>query len=221
MDNFYTQSSLRDFLTCPYKYKLKYIDGIYWFQDEVQNSFDLGSDFHTIAERYFLGLDNSYIEDENMKLWMNELKKHFLKKSRILYLPEYEIRYSELGLNMLARYDLLILEEDRISILDWKTNQKEIDPKEKTSDIQTKVYTYLLANSLPLFKEHKYSLESIRMIYWQPNYPDNKIEINYSFGRNLEYKKFFKDLTERIEKSDFPKNLKNCSFCEFNVFCNK
>ncbi len=217
MDKLFTQSSIKDYLNCNYKYKLKHIEGIYWFQDEFQNSFDLGSDFHTIAERYFLKLNNSYVDDSLMKEWLNELEKTFPLDNKNKYLPEFDIRYDELDLKLMARYDLIILSEEKIEILDWKTNQKLITNKD--NDIQTKVYMFLLANALELFPEHNYSLSHISMTYWQPNFPDNKITINYSFEKHLEYKEYFNKLFEDIKKSSFHKNPKHCHICEFNSFC--
>lgn len=215
------QSSLRDYLNCQYKYKLKYMDNIHWFQGELKNSFDLGNDFHIIAQRYFLGIETEYIEDENLQKWYKDLKKFFPIDSTYEYLPEYELRYNELGLKLMAKYDLLILKPTELIIVDWKTNKAKLNEQEKVEDIQTKVYLFILANCLSLFPTYKYSLNNIKMIYWQGNYIENAIEINYSFEKNLKYKEYLLNLVEDINNSNFIQNKKHCNYCEFNVFCNK
>ncbi len=217
MDKLFTQSSIKDYLNCNYKYKLKHIEGIYWFQDEFQNNFDLGTDFHTIAERYFLKLNNNYIENSLISQWLSELSRKFPLSEEKKYLPEFDIRYNELELKLMARYDLIILTKDKIEIIDWKTNKKIIKNKDK--DIQTKVYMFLLANSLELFPKYNYSLSDISMTYWQPNFPENKVTIKYTFEKHLEFKEYFSKLFEDIKKSSFDRNLNHCHICEFNTFC--
>lgn len=220
MDNFLTQSSIKDYLNCNYKYKLKHIDKLYWFQDEFQPSLDLGTDFHSIAERYFLGLDNLFIEDSNLIAWLEELQNSFPKNPNHIYLPEYEMQYNEFSIKLFARYDLLILTESEIIIVDWKTNKKMLNLDKTIENIQTKVYLFLLANCLSLFPDKTYNLNSIKMIYWQPNYSNSKLEISYSFEKHLKYKDFFIQIMEDIGRSAFKRNGAHCKICEFNIFCN-
>lgn len=224
MDDLFTQSSFRDYLTCKYKYKLKYIDNLSWFQDEFKESFDIGNDFHVIAERYFLNLPNDYIDDGDLIEWFSALQSHFPKVEEEIYLPEYELRYNEMGIKLMARFDLLILKRNEIVIVDWKTNKNKVEVSKKDEDIQTKVYLFLLANCLSLFPQVSCSLDSIKMLYWQPNFSDSKVEVFYSFEKHLKYKDYFLKLIDDIDNSKkndiFERNKKHCNLCEFNVFCN-
>jgi CRISPR/Cas system-associated exonuclease Cas4 (RecB family) len=215
MNNFFSQTSLKDYLFCPYKYKLKYIDKIYWFHLE-SSSLKNGADFHLAAERYFSkipNLYNFYIND-----WLKNLKQDFPITQDEIYLPEYNLNYSEHNIKLKARYDLIVLKKNKIQIIDFKTNSKNLNFKDQKEDIQTKVYLFVLANSLSLFKNKNYSLNDINMAYWQPNF--EKISIPYSFEKHIEYSAFFKNLINEIQNSKFKKN-NSCKSCEFKFFCQK
>lgn len=215
MNSFFSQTSLKDYISCPYKYKLKYIDKIYWFQ---QNNISLkkGSDFHLAAERYFSEIPN--LSNPTIDKWLEKLKKDFPINKDEIYLPEYILNYSEHNINLKARYDLLILKKDEIQIIDFKTNTKTLNKEKQNEDIQTKVYSFVLANCLSLFKNNGYSLNNITMIYWQPDF--EIISIPYSLEKHIEYGMLFKNLSNEIQNSEFNKT-NNCKNCEFKSFCLK
>lgn len=221
MNKCFSQSSLRDYLFCPYKYKLKYIDKIFWFKNDKHDSLKKGLDFHINAERYFLGND-AFISDNSVNSkYIENLKESFPINKKNIYLPEYELNYNENGIKLKAIYDLLILKDKEIHIIDIKTNKNKIEATEKENDIQTKVYTFVLANCLALFKENNYSLNDIKMFYWQPDFPNEKIIINYSFEKHLKYKSFFSKLITKINQNEFEQNKDKCQLCEFNFLCRK
>lgn len=215
MNNFFSQTSLKDYMLCPYKYKLKYIDKIYWFHKN-NTSLKKGADFHLAAERYFSGISN--LPDISIDNWLKKLQTDFPLTKDKSYLPEYNLNYNEHDINLKARYDLIILKKNEIQIIDFKTNSKMLNPEKQNEDIQTKVYLFVLANCLSLFKNNSYSLSDITMTYWQPNF--DKISISYSLEKHIEYKLFFQNLIKDIKNSKFNKK-NNCINCEFKSFCLK
>jgi hypothetical protein len=221
---YYSQSSLGVFERCPKSFEYMYIDGIFGssLTEESKEKIETGTKFHMLAERYFNGMnDYFYVEDLKLLKWMARLEE---KYSEILnYKSEYEIKQDKDEIRLMAKYDLLIVEDNKIRIIDFKTNEKEYDKNKIEKNIQTKVYMFLLGENLnKIFPKIK--LEDISMEYFQLNYPQNQIIIKYSEKIHKKNKIFLKNIIENIEKSKkslFFKNDKSCENCRFERYCKK
>ena len=228
----YSQNSINTYKSCPLKFKYKYIDKINWRQDDIGSreyyeSLVVGSEFHLLCERYFSNIPLGINENTNPKFikWIEKIKKllPMCSESRhMMYLPEYEIRYSIDRNVITAKYDLIIIKDNAIEIWDWKTENKKVDYKNAQNRIQTIVYMLLAKEVIPKLYNIDVDFKNISMKYYQPEFEDEPITISYSEEIHNSYKKRIIDYINMMKESKYltSKNTNHCKYCEFNKLCN-
>ena len=233
LNNFiYSQNSINTYKSCPLKFKYKYIDKINWRQDDIGSreyyeSLVIGSEFHLLCERYFSNIPLGINENTSPKFikWIEKIKKLLpmcSESSHMIYLPEYEIRYSIDGNIITAKYDLIIIKDNSIEIWDWKTENKKVDYKNAQNRIQTIVYMLLAKEVIPKLYNIDVDFKNISMKYYQPEFEDEPITISYSEEIHNSYKKRIIDYINMMKESKYltSKNTNHCKYCEFNKLCN-
>ncbi|MDB8804166.1 MULTISPECIES: PD-(D/E)XK nuclease family protein [unclassified Romboutsia] len=234
----YSQNSINTYKSCPLKFKYKYIDRINWKYDDIEHreyyeSLKTGTDFHLLCERYFsnipLGINSSTNTD--FQRWMDKVKKLVPIKEGYLYLPEYEVMFN-LDRNIIqAKYDLIIIKDNKIEIWDWKTENKKFNYKNVESRIQTIVYMLLAKEVIPNLLDKDIDTQNISMKYYQPEFDDNCVSISYNNEKHkqnknkvLSYIDYIKNTNYNKEDKEYKyelvKNKKHCKYCEFNKLCN-
>lgn len=228
----YSQNSINTYKSCPLKFKYKYIDKVNWKQDdensrEYYENLKLGTDFHLICERYFSNIPTGIEHSQNrdFHIWLDKIKRLIPIDNNKIYLPEYEVRYKLGDVNIQAKYDLIILDDNSISIWDWKTENRRLDYKNVESRMQTIIYLLLATEVIPKLYNENLSYENINMNYYQPEYYNEPITIKYSEEKYIQSKKNVKDYIDVIKNTCYEdesnlKNDKHCKFCEFNKLCN-
>lgn len=226
---YFTQNSIKTFVDCPFKFKKKYIDNIKWeIGKDISSKADFGNNFHKVAERYFLGIT---IDEEELKnygelydAYMN-LKEAFPLTSTNTYMPEYTIRFVDDDIRLESNIDLVIIKPDnKIEIWDWKTNSDLEKAQKYKNSIQTQVYLYSIKRIAKDILNLDVKFDDITMIYFSPESKLELMKINYSEELNNLYQENISQLIEKIYNYDYQKFVrmeysKNCSFCEFNLFC--
>ena len=212
---------------------MKYMEDMSWKNDspmdvEYYKGMKIGLDFHLICERYFSGVELG-VENSNEELikWAKALQTKMPLNKDNIYLPEYEIKMVKNHIKLQAKYDLIIIKpQGKVEIWDWKTESRKLNRKEMDKRFQTIVYMYMLKEKSNEILGINIDLENIKMFFWQPQYEEETIEINYSQTKHDENEKFIGEIISNINgydfQKDFNKNLyyKQCRFCEFNYFCN-
>jgi len=230
---FFSQNSLEIFSKCRMKFKKRYIDGLLWHSREAteNNHAEKGRMFHLLAYRYFMGLDDSFIDEKgeyaDIKIWQDRLKNFITVNTKNTYYPEFELKFSEGEIRLQAKYDLIMIDADnRAVIYDWKVMEKPIKQKNVEKAFQTRVYMYMLAKAGDIIQGKPIKPENITMIYWQANYPDNPVKIGYSEEMFKQDEEFLKAEIEKVLNCDFgasglkTTDEKVCRFCEFCSICN-
>jgi len=230
---FFSQNSLEIFSKCRMKFKKRYIDGLLWNSRESteNNHAEKGRMFHLLAYRYFMGLDDSFVDEksdyDDIKVWQDRLKSFITINRKNAYYPEFELKFSEGEIRLQAKYDLIMIDADnRAVIYDWKVLEKPIKQKNVEKAFQTRVYMYLLAKVGDIINGKSIKPEDITMIYWQANHPSNPVKIEYSEEMFKQDEKFLKSKIEKIFNCSFEASgLKTtddkiCRFCEFCSICN-
>lgn len=235
---YYTQQSLAAFESCPLKFRKRYMEGLRWDSrpdKEAKTALEKGNSFHLLARRYFMGIDYGLNEDakdfELLAIWVRNLESFFEIRPGALYLPEYALRTNSGGLRLEANFDLLVIEDGRLSIWDWKTHGIQTpegfknlkDRLEKS--LQTMVYLYVLMEEANMLTEKAADWETITMKYWQPEHPHVIAEIGYDAKKHEGFRKHLQEAVNKVigyDYSYFDKSLyaKQCKYCEFNWFCN-
>jgi hypothetical protein len=237
----FTQQSLKTFISCPYKFWLKYNEGIIlkrFPSVEAMNKIQLGNQFHLLSNRYFLNIDTGveYISDDMaiLKKWMDNLKRKFPIDKNFMYLPEYKLKTDistkdlENRFCLEANFDLIVKNNNELRIWDWKTGNVKKEIESWNNDFQTIVYLFTIGeavnNKISGFEE--YQLENIRMNYWKPESDGNLANIIYNKEKHEKYRKCLVDLLENIVKFNYSKfdmhcEMKHCKDCEFFAICSK
>jgi hypothetical protein len=175
-----------------------------------------------LAERYFNGMDDYfYVEEPKLLEWMAVLEEKYPISSNSR--SEFEIKQDIDGIQIMAKYDLLLVEDEGVKIVDFKTNEKEYVQSVVEDGIQTKVYMYILGENLKKMFPNL-ELGDISMEYFQLNFPKSRIQIKYSDLKHKKNKIFLQNLIEKIEvnkKTFFDKGSKTCEKCGFVSFCKK
>jgi len=225
---YYSQNLLNTFDKCPYKFKIKYLDNIRWKKDSIDDedyyeNMNMGLDFHLICQRYFSNIP-VVINDSETKLldFTKSLREKFPILDENIYLPEYEIKMRKDNIKIQAKYDLIIIKpNNKIEIWDWKTENRKLDYKEASKRMQTIVYMYILGErSLEIF-DKQVPFENITMKFWQPQYKEEIISINYSEAVHRSNEKKIKELILRLNNYDFNKDFNiqlyrsQCKYCDF------
>lgn len=224
---YFTQNSLNTFKSCPFRFKKKYIDNIKWEKDEnslTLTNAEFGVDFHKVAQRYFSNIpvyEETFSDNEELFLAYQNLKEYFPLDSNSNYYPEYTLRYKEGDIRLEANIDLIIIKDDLVEIWDWKTNAKNNGDKYIKS-LQTEIY--MLAFKKCSEKIFGREFSNIKMSYFSPEnksvlgsvlYSDEKFKKDEENITNL-IKKIYNFKWEKFDRNEF---LKQCKFCEFNLFC--
>lgn len=230
---YYSQNSLNTFSKCPLKFKMKYMEDMSWKNDspmdvEYYKSMKIGLDFHLICERYFsgliLGVENS---NEELIKWTKALQAKMVLNKDNIYFPEYEMKMVKNHIKLQAKYDLIIIKpQGKVEIWDWKTENRKLNRKEMEKRFQAIVYMYVLKERAEEILGLSVEPENIKMIFWQPQYESENIEINYSQMKHDENERLIYKIINNINNFDFQKDFNKelytnqCRFCEFNYFCN-
>lgn len=234
LDNFYfSQNALSTFITCNLKFRRRYIDGLYWpklwdGQEDLREAIELGNQFHLLAQRYYEGLEDDIPPDhpqaEKLSRWMTELKSFIPLIPGNTYLPEHELRMTKKDIRLVAKFDLVVFTPDKKAVIyDWKTYRKTRKRSFLESQVQTRVYPYVLAEAggiyVPGIKP-----EDVAMIYWHPEHMKDGIRFSYSSSRHFQNEKFLFDMIRDIQSRAYDDFLATpdenyCRTCEYRPLC--
>lgn len=229
---YFSQLALRYYEKCPLKFRRRYLDGLYWPGDwggniEQKELLEKGKLFHQLAWRYYSRgetLEQVLLTGE-LKDWFENLKRFRPYNTVDKFYPEYELRVNKEGIRLVAKFDLLYMDEekDKIIIYDWKTDRKPFSPEiDFRYNLQTRVYLYVLQEALDRFLPRE-KLEPA-LVYWNPRFPGEERTIVYSKKRFMEDKLFLQEKIEEIKKLRYDEfmavNDDNiCRFCEYRSIC--
>lgn len=216
----FSQASISSWLSCPLKFKYRYVDGLYWplaAGTEVSQHIELGRRFHLLAQYYYSGRTDIPRTDAQLEQWLERLREFLPFSPGQRFLPEYELRSARDELRLLAKYDLLVVGEEGVTIYDWKTDGK-VPGKALAASPQTRLYLYLLS----LTDYFVNSLNGMRMVYWNPRFPHQPLTVSYSPEQQQADGRWLQEIIAQIkETAAFPatSNEKNCRYCEYRPVC--
>lgn len=216
-----SQGQLNLLELCPPQFQRVYLEQLSLpISPDVQENLLWGNQFHQLMQQYFLGLslDSILDRDQELKKIVNSLLKgvkaqHHLNSQSWKEAEHY--RSLEKGNYLLtAIYDLLIVNENKAEILDWKTYLQPQNKKKLENNWQTRLYLYLLAET------SNYLPEQISMTYWFVKIPYEPQYLTFEYNdklhqkTSLELENLCSDLDEYLlgfnqSNIDFPHH-KNC-----------
>jgi hypothetical protein len=240
----FSQGSLQDYVDCPRRFQLKYIEKLTWPALEIEpaleseNHLQQGAVFHRLVQQFLLGVSVEKLSllaetDTNLfRWWENYLSSlHVLEglmnDSGSNRYPEIDLSVTIGDYRLTGKFDLLLLFDKEFIIYDWKTARTKPKREWVQASLQTRVYPYLLSqagsylnNGIPI------NPSQIRMIYWYANFPTSPLVINFNRNQLEEDQRYICKLVGKIHQLteiSFPmtENKKRCKFCTYRSFCNR
>ena len=158
--------------------------------------------------------DNSSSMLQSIK---NELEKFFSSSTYKMlssfenYKNEFEIYTRKEGYILYGIIDKLIIKDDELLIVDYKTdNIKEVEINKRAENYfnQLMFYALVLSSLYPAYK--KFSLQLIFL-----KHPEIKVIRHVSYKELSEHEFVIKDAVEKIYKQNYQPNYGHCSQCHF------
>ncbi len=188
------------------------------FELEIEQN-DLNNKLDDLIPKFLKGLEEINLEEVKNKI-IADLEKYYqsetynrLKSAQKFY-NEYEIYSKEEDYYVYGIIDKLVIEDDQIIIVDYKTDnlsKSTIEEKAKHYEPQLKFYSYSISKKFKSVKNIKVLLVFIQK-------PDKPVEFNFSAEEIADFGKYIRKSVNTIRKGQFTKNLDHCPKCHFNLF---
>lgn len=230
-----SQSSIQDYVDCPRRFKLHYIDHLTYPAMESEPALDNeknmqeGELFHRLVQQSLLGLDPEKLArlaaPPNLDRWWRNFVDHGPSLEGWKLYPEYSLSAPLEGSRLIAKYDLLAVRDGWARIYDWKTYKRQPRKDRLAARWQTRVYPALLARSGGFLAElEAIPPENIEMHYWFPEFPGEPVVFTYD---SRQYKRDWNALAaiaqeieaeqEYLKTEDLPR----CKFCTYRSYCGR
>lgn len=238
----FSQSSLQDYEDCNRRFQLRHIEQLRWPAVETAPLLENerrqleGQQFHRMIQQYLIGLPAEKItqmaagsESADLARWWDNfraaLSLNLANLSQGLNFPEQSLS-APIGMHrLLAKYDLIQVQEGRATIYDWKTYHHR--PRDEWVAVrpQTRVYLSLLAGAgAHLNGGQPFAPEQIEMVYWYAEYPSEPARFSYDTARRgREWDALTALVNEIAARQSFPltDDEKKCGYCPYRSFCER
>jgi len=240
----FSQGSLQDYVDCPRRFQLKYIEQLAWPALEAEpaleseNNLQQGAAFHRLVQQYLLGVSVEKLSpltevDPKLAFWWQNFLSSFENLDGLVKLPGSN-RHPEISLTapigenrLVGKYDLLVRSDDQFIIYDWKTSRKQPKREWVQANLQTRVYPYLLVKAGSyLNNSNPIQPSQIKMVYWYANFPTSPLSIHFNDLQYYEDQKYISSLLDEIRlldgsPSEMTNDIKRCRFCIYRSLCNR
>ena len=227
-----TQTQISAFERCPRFYYLKSVRRLVW---PVETGKPLriseGEDFHLLIRQIILGFSPENLivpgNDEKVKRWLDIFLQENPLKLMGSVTAEKEVSLSFAEVLWLGKFDALAIDEDRITIFDWKTGAVQPDRNHFLSTPQTRLYRFLArscAARLLGSGPHLIPADNIEMVYWFPEHPDQTIRLPYSeeeYQQDMTYLRTRAAEMSSDKEEAYPRTGKarQCEACVYRTYC--
>lgn len=229
----YTQSKLQDFLDCPRRFYLKYIEGQRWPapitepQKDFEKRLRRGQQMHQLIEQHLLGIPEEIVQhqippyDELLNDWWAEYTY------QCKALADLPIIYPEILLSMMIERHLILAKFDAITVdaaqnvvaIDWKTG-KLPPPAKLETRMQTVLYLAVLYRATKSLLGQQPQSITLRYISLATG-EIQSFHVTALNIANLEMQVF--NVIEQIHASSFDKIIHEdpCRFCVYRGLCGR
>ncbi len=231
----FSQSSLQDYADCPRRFQLRYIERLAWPAVETEPVAENerrqqeGQLFHRLVQQHLLGLPAENLArlantPDLERWWKNWLDFRSLQDFGSL-LPELTLSAPIGEHRLLAKYDLVAVQDGKAIIFDWKTYTRRPRDEWISARWQTRVYRTLLVQAGAHLNGGKpFDPERVEMTYWYADFPSEPATFRYDARQfKRDWSAIEKVVKEISSAKDFPltEDEKTCRFCVYRSFCNR
>ncbi|HUI88992.1 MAG TPA: PD-(D/E)XK nuclease family protein [Anaerolineales bacterium] len=229
----FSQSSLQDYVDCPRRFQLRYMDQLAWpaldSEPVIENERHQieGQLFHRLAQQYALGLPAEDLlpmaNTPNLERWWQHFRQAF--KSHPGLHPELTLSAPIGHHRLVAKYDLVAVQDNKAIIYDWKTSAKHPRDEWVSARWQTRVYRALLVQAgSGLNNGRAFGPEQVEMIYWYCDFPSEPTRFRYDANQfKRDWSAIEKVVEEISSAEEFPltDEERMCRFCVYRSYCNR
>jgi CRISPR/Cas system-associated exonuclease Cas4 (RecB family) len=243
-----SQSSLQDYMDCAQRFKLRYLDRLSYPAVETEPTLENekhqqeGEYFHRLVQQYLIGIPAEQIakfaNTVNLQKWwenfqnskdLTSLLEVFQKQGGRrdlsgLY-PEATLSAPLGKYRLLAKYDLITIQNGKAIIYDWKTYRKRPRNEWLAARMQTRVYQALLVKAGAHLNNGKpFEPEQIEMIYWFADFPNEPARFAYT---SAQFKRDWDSLLKLSEEIAFApsypltEDRQKCLYCTYRSYCER
>lgn len=242
--NTLSQSSLQDYHDCPRRFELRYLQRLAYPAIETEPALENekhqqeGEYFHRLVQQHLIGIPAEQVgklaNTDNLQRWW----ENYLNAKDLTGLTHRALRedlsglYSETTLSaplgkfrLVAKYDLIAIDNNKVIIYDWKTYRKR--PKNEWLAVrwQTRVYRALLVQAGAHLNNGKpFEPEQIEMIYWFADFPTEPARFVYKADQfKRDWDALLRIADEIKTASVFPltDEVSKCNYCPYRSYCNR
>ena len=232
----FSQSSLQDYLDCPRRFQLRYIQKVQWPAVEVSPYIENerrqieGQIFHRMVQQFYLGLPPEKISmlasSENLLRWWNNFISNKPDLSHYMVFTELALSARIENHRLTALFDLVaVKEKEPILIFDWKTYHHKPSHAKLAERMQTKVYSSLMLhtgnqNTNILSAD----IDKVEMTYWFAGFPDAPEKFIFSRTDSKQSWMQLENLVIEIDsRQSFPltEDERICSYCVYRSLCER
>jgi hypothetical protein len=246
----FSQASLQDYVDCPRRFQLRYVQRVAWPAPEAEPALEnerylqQGAAFHRLVHQHLLGLApealSAMVADDDLRRWW----RNYLEGGPADLPPS---RYPEVVLSapvghgretgpsiarLVAKYDLVAIDPGRWAVIvDWKTSRKRTQRKWLAERLQTRVYPYILVRAgHHLNAGRPFEPEQVEMVYWFANFPGHPERFVYDTAQYEADELYLAALIEKIEEKieglgDADLSLttqeRRCRYCPYRSLCRR
>lgn len=237
----YSQSMLQDYLDCPRRFQLRYVQQLEWPAPQSEpiaaqeQHIAEGNFFHRLVQQYYLGLPEETLErmanSPNLQRWWQNFLHSTTRPQRqapqTRLLTEAVLSFPiHPQARLIARFDLVMFAADgSIRLVDWKTSLKRPSPLRLSTRMQTRLYRFLIVAAGRVWNDgREIAPEQVEMIYWFPEHPQEPIRFPYHAEEYRRDAEWLPLLLQEIEQARaFPPtdDEKLCLYCPYRSYCDR
>jgi CRISPR/Cas system-associated exonuclease Cas4 (RecB family) len=244
-----SQSSLQDYVDCAKRFQLRYVERLSYPAIESEPTLENekhqreGAYFHRMVQQYLVGVPAEQItkiaNTPNLQRWWENFLNSenltgltplrstpgVLRKDLSDLYPEATLSAPLGGFRLVAKYDLIAIENGKATIYDWKTYRKRPRDEWLFARMQTRVYRALLVHAgVHLNNSSPFDPEQIEMVYWFADFPNEPARFTYTSDQFKRDWDTLEKLAEEIESaSSYPltDDTAKCSYCPYRSYCDR
>ena len=235
----FSQYSLQDYLDCPRRFLLRHVLRLAWPAEESQPVLEqeaklaLGSRFHQLAQQAAAGVPADLLAqqvagEQPLEDWWRNFQQAGLPGSGGLRRAEHRLAATWQGFPLMAVYDLIAANENgEFTIYDWKTAERRPRRDALRQRIQTRLYPFLLCLAgASLNGGQPIAPETLRMVYWFPNFPAAPEVFDYNAEKQAANGRYLEGLLGEIaarQEDEFglTAEQRRCTYCVFRSYCDR